>query len=90
MTGLSSALISAFKTQEDSGGILAPMLLDSTEQTITHQELPPAYNLSLFTGCSSRIACQYMVLITIAIEIVPKVYSLSIPSLPMNDLSCDA
>ncbi|MCE7733191.1 hypothetical protein [Vibrio campbellii] len=39
-TGRPSALMSAFKALEDSGEILAPMLPDSNEQTIVHQELP--------------------------------------------------
>ncbi len=40
-TGRPSALMFAFKELEGSGQILAPMLPDSTEQAITHQELPP-------------------------------------------------
>ncbi|MGX9522860.1 hypothetical protein ACWX0P_29465 [Vibrio mediterranei] len=39
-TGRPSALMSVVKTLEYSGEILAPMLPDSTDQTITHQELP--------------------------------------------------
>ncbi|GBL01870.1 hypothetical protein VH1709_contig00082-0008 [Vibrio harveyi] len=43
---------SAFKELEGSGQILAPMLPDSTEQAISHQECPPeiAERLSVMLG----------------------------------------
>lgn len=59
-TGRPSALMSAFKALEDSGEILAPMLPDSTEQTITHQELPPeiAERLSVMLGDVEQLVHQ--------------------------------
>ncbi|NWK15185.1 hypothetical protein HX771_03520 [Vibrio parahaemolyticus] len=59
-TGRPSALMSAFKALEDSGEILAPMLPDSTEQTIIHQELPPeiAERLSLMLGDVEQLVHQ--------------------------------
>ncbi|WP_447046356.1 hypothetical protein [Vibrio parahaemolyticus] len=59
-TGRPSALMSAFKALEDSGEILAPMLPDSNEQTIVHQELPPeiAERLSLMLGDVEQLVHQ--------------------------------
>lgn len=59
-TGRPSALMSAFKALENSGEILAPMLPDSTEQTITHQELPPeiAERLSVMLGDVEQLVHQ--------------------------------
>ncbi|MDK9754902.1 DNA-binding protein [Vibrio sp. D173a] len=59
-TGRPSALMSAFKALEDSGEILAPMLPDSTEKTITHQELPPeiAERLSVMLGDVEQLVHQ--------------------------------
>ncbi|MCV3265171.1 hypothetical protein OGZ01_32035 [Vibrio harveyi] len=59
-TGRPSALMSAFKELEGSGQILAPMLPDSTEQAITHQELPPeiAERLSVMLGDVEQLVHQ--------------------------------
>ncbi len=59
-TGRPSALMAAFRSLEKSGEILAPSLPESSEQTITHQELPPeiAERLSVMLGDVEQLVHQ--------------------------------
>ncbi|AYO18525.1 hypothetical protein D0812_29320 (plasmid) [Vibrio owensii] len=59
-TGRPSALMTAFRSLEESGEILAPSLPESSEQTIVHQELPPevAEMLSVILGDVEKLVHQ--------------------------------
>ena len=71
-TGRPSVLMSVFKALEDSGEILAPMLPDSTEQTITHQELPPEIAERLLVMLNNLFTRSTITLITLLSSVLTK------------------